>query len=233
MIDFTVRPSESIDRLIDLVCAMSVMMIAIWLNEMIKKRVMNQLEQEISERKQVENEVRNLNEVLETRVKERTVQLELANQELASLSYSMAHSLKTPIRALDGYSYILLEEYNHVLDEIGKDYLNRLRNASHRIWQVTDDLMELLSITRRELELNQMNLSLMAQEIIREFKVAQPERQVEFMCTERLIVEADPEMTEVLMYNLLENAWKFTRDRQPAYIELGGQVQEGKTRLEG
>jgi signal transduction histidine kinase len=228
MIDYTIHPTESIDRLIDLVCAMSIMMIAIWLNETIKKRVMNQLEQEISERKEVENEVRSLNEALETHVKERTAQLEQANQELASLSYSMAHSLRTPIRALDGFSYVLLEEYNHILDETGKDYLNRIRRASRHIWQMTDDLIELLSITHKELKLSRVDLSSMSQQIMQGLKNTQPERQVEFTCPEGFSIEADPELTQVLMDNLLGNAWKFTRECPLAQIELGSLVQEGQ-----
>ena len=171
-------------------------------------------------------ELRRVNVMLEERVRERTSQLELANQELANISYSMAHSIKTPLRALDGFSYILLEEYNQVLDEAGKKYLNRIRKASHQMWQVTDDLIKLLSITYGDIRLKHIDLSAMAQETMHTLQKLMPERRLEFICPDNLMTTADPEMMYALLENLLNNAWKFTRYSQPlARIEVGSLVQ--------
>ena len=97
------------------------------------------------------------------------------------------------------------------------------------MWQVTDDLLELVSITRGELKISQVDLSRVAQDILRSVKSAQPERQVNFICPDGLVVEADSQMAQVLMENLLGNAWKFTRGCQPAQIELGSLEQTDQT----
>ena len=183
---------------------------------------------DITARKKAEEEIHHLNVSLEGRVKERTEQLEQVNQELTYLSDSMAHSLKTPLRALDGFCYFLLEEYGQSLDETGQDYLHRIRNASHQMWKGTNDLMDLMSITRRPLLINQVDLSRLAQKSIQKLKTLSPERQVEFIIPEKLMAKADPEMAQTLIDNLVENAWKFTHDRPLAHIELNSQEQDGK-----
>jgi predicted ATPase/signal transduction histidine kinase len=175
-------------------------------------------------------ELKKANETLEARVEQRTSQLEMANQELATISYSMAHSIKTPLRALDGFSYMLMDEYNSILDKQGKNYLKRIRNASRDMWQVTDGLMKFLAITREDIHLSQIDISLMAQETMRSIRQLTPERQFEFICPDHLITTADPEMMRILLGNLLDNAWKFTRkSKHLPRIEVGNLLQDGQS----
>jgi PAS domain S-box-containing protein len=184
------------------------------------------ISQDITQRKQAEEEVLQLNTNLEKRVQERTQQLEMLNKELASTSYSIAHDLKTPLRALDGFSHILLEEYNDQLDAEGKYYLERIRKATHRMGQLSDDLLKLLSITRSQVNLAPVDLSETAAEIIRRMQAAAPQRKLEFIHPESLIVNADRHLITLLLDCLLDNAWKFTKKRHPAQIVLGSTGQD-------
>jgi signal transduction histidine kinase len=170
-----------------------------------------------------------VNRQLEERVKERTAQLELASQELAALSYTMAHDLKTPLLAMNGFSYALLEDYQDILDEQGKDYLKRIRRASQRMDLLTDDLLNLLSITRSELNISELNISAMAERVITVLKKTQPDRQVTFICPPKISALGDAFMVRILLEQLLNNAWKFTQVRHAAEIEVGCFNQECQT----
>jgi len=161
------------------------------------------------------------NRELEQRVQERTGQLELANQEMASVSYTLAHDLRTPLLAMNGFSHILLEDYPGSLDEAARDYLNRIGRASQRMGLLTDELLNLLLISRREFKLSDIDLSLIAAQVIAQLKSEQPDRDILFICPPSLMVFADMSMARVLLEQLLSNAWKFSQNRQPAEIEIG------------
>jgi signal transduction histidine kinase len=168
-----------------------------------------------------EREVRQLNEELEQRVIQRTRQLEVANKELEAFAYSVSHDLRAPLRSIDGFSQIMLEDYADKLDAEGKDYLQRLRAASQRMGQLIDDMLKLSRVTRSSMQRERVDLSALAHAIAAELQQRQPERQVEFVITEGLAASGDARLLEAALENLLENAWKFTGKHDHARIEFG------------
>ena len=151
----------------------------------------------------------------------RTRDLESANNELEAFSYSVSHDLRTPLRSIDGFSHLLLEDYGDKLDEEGRDSLLRVRAASQRMGVLIDDMLALSRVARREIRLESTDLGAMACEIMAELRETAPQRQMEFVVAPGLSADTDAHLVHIVLSNLLGNAWKFTGRRSQARIEFG------------
>lgn len=165
---------------------------------------------------------------LELHVQERTKQLEQANKELEAFSYSVSHDLRAPLRSINGFSNALLEDYQEKLDEQGKDFLTRMRTASRHMEQLIDDILNLSKVMRSDLNRTSVNLSNIVQRIANELTKSQPERAVTFIIMPGITAQADDNLMEIVLENLLDNAWKFTSKHQTAKIEFGKTYKDGK-----
>lgn len=184
---------------------------------------------DLTERREAEKEIRRLKDSLERRVLERTAELEIVNKELESFSYSVSHDLRAPLRAIDGFSRALLEDYAEQIDEVGQSYLARVCAASQTMAQLIDDLLNLARITRSEIRFESVNLSNLAREIAEKLRDSQPERLVKFSIEEKVIVTGDERLLRIALQNLFDNAWKFTSKRAQATIAFGQIRQDEKT----
>jgi signal transduction histidine kinase len=144
-----------------------------------------------------------------------------ATDELRMLLYSISHDLRAPLRGIDGFSQALLEDYAGQLDAEGQDYLQRVRKGSQRLGQYLDALLRYYREMRLEIQPNAIDLSALAQSIVEELQYTEPERQVEFVIAPGLTAQGDEVLLRRVLENLLGNAWKFTRDKDQARIELG------------
>ncbi len=172
--------------------------------------------QDITERKLAERELAR-----------RAEELAHANAELEQFSYSVSHDLRAPLRSIDGFSQILLEDYADRLDEEGRSYLGRVRAASQHMGHLMDDLLDLSRVSRGPLRTGRVDLSALAKEIVEEFERSQPDREVEFIVAEDLEAEGDARLLAVALENLLGNAWKFTSKKPAAKIEFGSLSESG------
>lgn len=183
----------------------------------------------ITLRKKIEDDLRRFSESLEARINERTLQLELANKELEAFSYSIAHDLRTPLRALSSFSQVLAQDYSARLDDTACDYLNRMQAASLRMGQLIDDLLKLSRVSRTELQPVKVDLSELAKKVHTALQLAEPDRPVIFTTIATAPVTGDPKLLEIAFENLLSNALKFTRKTTQPKIEFGKTELDSET----
>ncbi len=176
---------------------------------------------DVTKRKQNEAEIRHLNENLERKVIERTVELAAANKELEAFSYSVSHDLRAPLRSIDGFSQALLEDYAGSLDNRARDYLNRVRAATQRMGHLIDDMLMLSNVTRTEMRRETADLSALAADVLADLQKNEPERKIDWHIEPGLIAQGDAHLLRVVLVNLLSNAWKFTSKTANAKIEFG------------
>jgi PAS domain S-box-containing protein len=174
---------------------------------------------DITERKRADEDLRRTKQAVED-----------ANRELETFSYSVAHDLRAPLRAMDGFSLALLEDYADRLDARGQKYLRYVRESAQHMGHLIDDLLALARVSRSDLQMARVDLSSMARVIAERLQKAEPARQVEFVIHDRVVEHGDPSLLGVVLENLLGNAWKFTSKRDAARIEFG-QVHDGQRRV--
>lgn len=166
-------------------------------------------------------EVSLLNHTLEERVRVRTLELETTNRELEAFSYSVSHDLRAPLRTIDGFSLALEEDYASLVDDIGRDYIRRIRTGVQRMGELIDSLLQLSRITRASIVREPFNLSDLVTSVADELKDQNQDRQITFHIEENLEVDADPRLVRIAMENLLGNAVKFSAKVTHAVIEFG------------
>jgi len=160
-------------------------------------------------------------ERLNDEITRNATQIEAANEELEAFSYSVSHDLRAPLRAVDGFSQAVLEDYAGRLDDQGKDYLNRVRAATQRMGYLIDDMLTLSRVTRVEMQRGTVDLSALAADVFAELQKSEPERKVDWRIEPGLIAQGDAQLLRVALVNLLGNAWKFTGKTATARIEFG------------
>ncbi len=170
----------------------------------------NELAKEVTERKRAEEALRE------------------ANAELEAFTYSVSHDLRAPLRAMDGFSQVLLEDSADKVGAEGKDYLERVRGASQRMGQLIDDLLKFSRLARAELRRRRVDLSQLAETISAELHAAEPGRQVSFAIAADVVAAGDEHLLRIVLENLLGNAWKFTSTQPKARIEFGVTENEGQ-----
>ena len=192
-----------------------------FLNEEGKPRQYVAIRADITERKAAESKILQLNTELEARVARRTAELEAANKELEAFSYSVSHDLRAPLRAVNGFADIVLQDYGSQLPEKGRHFLERVRNGGQQMGQLIDDLLAFARLNRQPVSRRPVDIIKLVQEVLETPNLCENGRKIEIQVGKLPPCQGDPTLLRQVWINLISNAVKYTRGRDPAVVEIG------------
>jgi light-regulated signal transduction histidine kinase (bacteriophytochrome) len=176
---------------------------------------------DITDKKNMELKLKSINLNLEKKIKKRTKQLELANEELETFSYSVSHELRAPLRAINGFNKAVIDDYSDNLDKTGRDYLNRVHKATQKLSDLIDHFLKLAKVSRANLKREWVDISKLAEEVTKMLHTIEPQRNVTIKIKSDIQIFADRNLMRIVIQNLLENAWKYTSKKSQSIIEVG------------
>jgi PAS domain S-box-containing protein len=184
---------------------------------------------DVTEQNRAHARLAHLNEELEERVGQRTLELQASNRELEAFAYSVSHDLRAPLRAIDGFSQRVLKRYGDRLGADGVHALERVRAATQRMGQLIDEILELSRLGRRSMRCQRVDLSALVSEIVTELRDQEPDRNVQVIVKPWIVATGDPALLRAALVNLLSNAFKFTGETPAARVEFDSSTTDGET----